>query len=172
MAGELVVVGYVRRAHGIHGEILVHAKSDRAEAVFAPGRRLILETVGGERSELMVTAFRPHRGGYLLGVDGVESRSGAETLAGRELLLPAEELEPLEPGEVFVHDLVGLDVFDTAGERVGRVRQVYLSEPADLLEVRAADRLVLVPFTARIVREVDVAGGRVVIDPPEGLLEL
>ena len=77
----------------------------------------------------------------------------------------------LAEGEVFYHDLPGMQVFTLDGARVGEVSQVYELRPADLLEVRTERGTVLVPFVEPIVRELDVAGRRIVIDPPEGLLE-
>ncbi|MGH7482428.1 MAG: ribosome maturation factor RimM [Longimicrobiales bacterium] len=172
MADERVVVGRVRRAHGLRGEILVHPETDHPEAVFAGGRTLLVHAAGGQVAEVEVASMRPHKGGYLLTLVGVADRTAAEALAGRELLVLQDALEPLAGGEIFVHDLVGVEVVDVEGAVIGRVRQVFLSEPADLLEVRRANGTVLVPFTRRIVREIDLDAGRVVIEPPEGLLEL
>lgn len=172
MADEQVVVGRVRRAHGIRGEVLVQSETDHPDTVFAAGRTLTIRTPDGAATEIEVRSMRPHKGGCLLVLAGVENRTAAETLAGRELLLSAAELEPLARGEIFVHDLVGVEVVDVAGTVIGRVRQVFLTEPADLLEVGREDGTVLVPFTRHIVREVDIDAGRVVIDPPEGLLDL
>ena len=87
--------------------------------------------------------------------------------------LPAEAVPPLEEGEVFYHQLLGIGVETVAGEAVGRVREVYETEPHHLLEVEAPDgRLHLIPFAERIVTEVDIEGDRIVIDPPHGLLDL
>lgn len=173
MTDALVVVGHVRRAHGIKGEVLVQPETDRPESVLAPDRTLMLRDGGRDgRAELVVRSVRPHKGGWLIRFEGIEGRSAAEALAGRELLLTAEELEPLDDDEVFIHDLIGLDVVSVDGETIGVVRQVFVADPADLLEVRLPDRDVLVPFSAQIVREVDLDARRVVIEPPEGLFDI
>jgi len=93
-------------------------------------------------------------------------------MRGRYLYRPSDEVEPLEEGEVFQHDLVGLEVVTVEGERVGTVVEIFEMRPADLLEVRTGDRTVMIPFLKEVVVEVDVAGGRLVVNPPDGLLDL
>ncbi len=170
----LLTVARVRRAHGIHGEVLVESLTDRPDTVLAPGRSLRLDAAADEEpGNVLIDEARPHKGGLILRLRGVESRSAAERLAGRELLTRLEDLEPLAEGEVFYHDLIGLAVVLAGdGSTVGTVRRIFEARPADLLEVRMGDRLVLVPFDRSIVRDVDLDGGRIVIDPPEGLLDL
>ncbi|MGH7505131.1 MAG: ribosome maturation factor RimM, partial [Longimicrobiales bacterium] len=76
-------------------------------------------------------------------------------------------------GEVFYHQLLGAEVVTVDGSVIGRVREVFETEPAHLLEVQSDEgRLHLIPFAERIVRRVDVDAGRITIDPPAGLLEL
>jgi len=83
-----------------------------------------------------------------------------------------DEVAPLEEGEVFYHQLLGSDVYTVDGTRLGRVAEVYELAPSDLLEVRGEGRTYMIPFRAEIVVEVDPEGGRVVVDPPDGLLDL
>ncbi|MGH7475771.1 MAG: ribosome maturation factor RimM [Longimicrobiales bacterium] len=172
---ERLVVGVVRRPHGVNGEVLVHPLTGHMHDVFVPGRELWLGETGATDDgpgRIHIDAAREHRGGMLLSLADVASRTAAEALVGRELLLEREALAPLAEDEVFYHDLVGLEVFDQSGARVGVVREVFEAQPADLLDVRGEAGAVLVPFTKRIIREVDLDAGRVVIEPPEGLLEL
>jgi 16S rRNA processing protein RimM len=102
----------------------------------------------------------------------VADRNAAEALVTRYLLIPAEESEEPEEGEFYYHQLLGLTVETAAGVVVGRVREVYETEPTHLLEVKGRDGLHLIPLSRRIVKSVDVEAGRLVIDPPEGLLDL
>ncbi len=172
---RLVMVGRIRRAHGIHGEVAVELTTDRPERTFAEGRSLRMGDAGSGgvgAVEVRVERARPHKGGLIVVLEGVTTRSAAEALAGRDLLLPMAELEPLAEGEVFRHDLIGLEVRLPDGARVGQVRSVFEALPAELLEVDADGRLVLVPYTKEIVRELDLEARRLVIDPPEGLLDL
>lgn len=172
-APERLVVGRVRRAHGIQGEVMVESLTSDPEFVFAPGRTLRVEEPAAESSvDVTVESARPHKGGMLVRLEGVESRSAAEALMGRDLTVPAEAVAPLREGEIRYHDLVGLEVVGVDGGRIGRVVDIYAAAPADLLEVRLEGRTVLVPFSRQVVRDVDVGAGRLVIDPPEGLLDL
>lgn len=173
---EFLVVGHLSKPHGNKGEILVWPLTDRPDEVLAPGRELLAGDDQGEPGEdpvpLTVQGARPYRKGLLVRFEGVEDRGAAEVLASRYLLAPADELGEPEEDELYYHELLGLEVETVDGERIGRVREVYETEPSHLLEVKTAGRVHLVPFTKRVVVEVDRAGGRLVIDPPEGLLDL
>ncbi len=173
---QYLVVGHVSKAHGTAGEIQIWLLTDRPDEVFAPGARVLLGDreggVGRVPDERKVEARRPYKGGLLVMLEGVGDRGEAEAIAGRYLLVPAEEASPLEEGEVFYHQLLGLQVETVAGEAVGRIREVFETEPHHLLEVKDGNRVHLVPFASWVVKDVDLEHGRVVIDPPEGLLDL
>ena len=172
-----LVVGHINKAHGTKGELFVWPLTDHPESTFAPGVILYLGDEAGSSPDptcpsLALEAARPFRRGFLVRFPGVLDRTQAEALCGRYLLRPRSELEDLEEGEVFYHQLVGLRVVTRSGEEVGEVVEVYELRPADLLEVRGPGGTHHIPFLRSIVREIDVEGGRLVIDPPEGLLEL
>ena len=172
-----LVVGFLNRPHGIKGEMYVSPLTDHPESVFASG--VVLSLGGADDDEpdpdlppLRVETTRPFRSGLLVRFGGVEDRSQAEQLAGRYLFCPVEHLEPLGEGEVYYHQLVGMQVETVGGREVGLVTQVYELQPADLLEVRGAKGVVMVPYRREIVVQVDLKGQRLVIDPPDGLLDL
>ena len=171
-----LVVGHLTKAHGIKGDIALRPLTDRPDDVFAPGREILLGDRHGELPpavrRLTVERSRHHKRGLLVKFEEVPDRNAAEELAGRYLLVRTEDLAPAEEGEVFYHQLLGAEVVTIEGEAVGRVREVYETEPTHLLEIEADGKRHLVPFAESIVREVDVDGGRIVIEPPEGLLEL
>lgn len=172
-----LAVGHLTRAHGILGELFVSLMTDHPEGSFAPGVVLCLADATGltpdpDLPPLRVESARGFRGGLIVAFAGVETRSEAEALRGRYLLRGIEELEPPAEGEYWQHDLVGLEVFTVQGRRLGTVRMLYELAPSDLLEVSGEDKEYLIPFREEIVVEVDVDGGRMVVDPPEGLLDL
>lgn len=174
---DYLVVGHITKAHGTRGELLVWPLTDRPDAVFAAGNALLVGDEAGDLGEdpigVVVERSRPFKKGLLVKLADVEDRDAVEELIGRYVLLSRDALEPLEEGEVFYHQLLGLRVELVDGTVVGEVREVFEAQPADLLEVVTAEgRKHLVPFAETIVRGVDVPGGRLVIDPPEGLLEL
>ena len=172
-----LVVGHLTRPHGTRGEFLCGILTDHPESVFAPG---VVLSLGGPRDDapdpdmppLRIESVRSSPKGVLVTFGGVADRTQAEALQGRYLFLPMEELEPLGEGEVFYHQLLGLNVETVGGEEVGEVKEVFETGPVDLLEVRGSNGVLMIPFRTEIVVEIDVETGRLVIDPPDGLLEL
>lgn len=172
-----LAVGHVVRAHGILGELFVSTLTDHPEGSFAPGVVLRPGDPSGlapdpDLPPLRVASVRPFKDGFLVSFGGVESRTQAERLRGRYLLRPTAELHAPAPGEFWHHQLVGLEVVTAAGGRVGVVRELVEVAGSDLLAVDDGEREHLIPFRKAFVVEVDLAGGRVVVDPPEGLLDL
>jgi 16S rRNA processing protein RimM len=172
-----LVVGQLTKPHGIQGEIYVWPLTDHPESVYAPGVVLSLGEESDDQPDpdlppLRVVAARPFQRGVLVRFGGVDDRSQAELLRGRYVFRPTAELEPLREGEVYYHQLVGLDVVTVDGDALGRVTEVYELQPADLLEVSGGRGQLMIPYLGHIVVEIDVAGGRIVVDPPEGLLDL
>lgn len=168
-----LVVGRVGRPHGLRGEVTVEVRTDDPDQRFAAGSSLATDPA--DRGPLTIAASRWHSGRLLVCFAGYDDRAAAETLRGTVLVIDAAGLAPLaDPEEFYDHDLIGLQVVTVAGEHVGTVADV-LHHGQDLLVVSGAGPQagteVLVPFVAAIVPEVDVAGGRLVIDPPPGLLD-
>lgn len=151
----MLEVGVVVKAHGLRGEVVVAPITNRPEQRFTAGA--VLAT---DEGPLEVLAGRPHQGRWLVAFEGVRDRNGAEALRGTVLRAPAME----EEGALWVHELVGAEVVDTAGRAYGPVEAVEANPASDLL-VLSGDRLVPLVFV------VDSEPGRVVIDPPAGLLD-
>jgi 16S rRNA processing protein RimM len=157
--------------------VSVSPLTDHPESVFAPGVVLRAAADEGEAPDpsfppLQIVSVRPFRSGFLVHFGGVLSRNDAERLAARYLVMPIGELPALAEGELFYHQLLGLRVRTADGREVGEVQEVYDLQPAQMLEVRGESGTFLVPMTERIVRAVNMAEGWMVIDPPEGLLDL
>ena len=162
-----VIVGRIGRPHGIRGEVVVGIWTDEPEERFAAGS--VLDTDRG--GHLTVASSRWHSGTLLVRFAGVGDRTAASELNSSWLSVDTATLAPPEdPDEFRDHDLIGLEVQTLRGDPVGVVNDI-LHLGQDLLEVRrpgAGD--VLVPFVKAIVPEVDLAAGRIRIDPPPGLL--
>jgi len=174
---SFLVVGHLNKAHGTKGELFAWPLTDHPETVYAPGALFLPGDADGSQPDpdlppLRLAAVRPFKRGYLVSFGGVHDREGAERLQGRYLFLERDALEPLAEGEVFYHQLLGMEVVTTKGESVGTIREVYELRPADLLEVHGPRGEVMIPFLSHIVVDVDAEAGRMVIDPPEGLLDL
>lgn len=163
-----LVVGRVGHAHGVKGEVSVEVRTDDPDRRYAPD-----VVLGSERGPLTVRTVREHKGRLLVRFDGVEDRNGAEALRGILLTVDAATAGETEDGEWWDHDLVGLAAVTTDGTPLGTVTDVVHVPGAPLLAIEGTDgRELLVPFVAAIVPEVDVAGGRLVVDPPPGLLDI
>ena len=174
-----IIVGRVRKAHGIRGEVVVETITDAPDAVFAPGRRVFAGTPAGDlapnRTELHVDTSRPFNEGLLVGFAEVPDRTVAETWRGRYLLVPADELPAPSEDEVYVHDLLGMRVELESGELVGTVDETYDLPQGLALDVRRAPprekETVLILYDERTVASVDKDARLIVVTPPEGLLE-
>jgi len=149
-------VGRIVKAHGIRGEVIVDLTSNRPEERLVPG-----SVLSSDRGDLEVTVATPHQGRWIVAFAGIGDRNGAEAYRGT--VLSAEPLEG-DDGTLWVHELIGSEVFDLEGRSYGPVESVEANPASDLL-VLSGDRLVpLVFVTTRLP-------GRVVIDPPPGLLD-
>ncbi|HEV7993174.1 MAG TPA: ribosome maturation factor RimM [Gemmatimonadaceae bacterium] len=176
---EFIIVGRVRKAHGIRGEVVVEVITDAPDAVFAPGRRVFAGTVAGDlapnRTELHVDTSRPFNEGLLIAFAEVPDRTVAETWRARYLLVPAGELPPPSDDEVYVHELLGMRVELESGELVGTVNDTYDLPQGLALDVRRApprdSETVLLLYDERTIASVDKATRVIVVTPPEGLLE-
>ncbi|HET7476402.1 MAG TPA: ribosome maturation factor RimM [Dermatophilaceae bacterium] len=179
-----IVVARLGRPHGLHGEVTCQVHTDSPGERFRTGTRFLTDPA--EAGPLTLRSARLHGVVRLLAFDGVQDRTAAERLRGVRLLLGeiAGEAGEADDGQAaadtqaaaegwYEHQLVGLRVELTTGEVIGQVSGLEPRPAQDLLEVRlVGGRTAYVPFVHRLVPAVDVAGGRVVVDPPPGLLDL
>lgn len=173
---ELVIVGRLRKSHGLRGELLVEPITDAPAEVFSAGRRLYAGDAEGEPlpdpPELVVRESRAHNNGLLVVLfDGMRDRDEAARWTNRYLFAPASELEPPAAGEVYVHELAGMRVVLESGELVGTVRDVFELPQGLALDVTRASGTVLIPFNEVFIHEVQREARTVVIAPPPGLLD-
>lgn len=172
-----LVVGHLNKAHGTKGELFLWPLTTDPDEAFAAGAELLLADEAGENPDpafagVRVRGVRPFKRGFLIGLEGIDSRDQAEWLAGRYLLRPLADLRPLEEGEVFHHDLLGMRVESGEGEAIGEVVEIYELSPVHLLKVARGSGAALIPFARDMVRRLDRAGKRLVMDLPDGLLDL
>jgi len=163
----LVTVGRIGKPHGIRGQVTLEVRTDEPELRFAPGTTLNRE--GG--SDLIVSEFHWHSGRVLLKLVGVDSRSAAEEL--RDSIITVERAEsevPEESDEYYDSNLMGCEVRSVAGELIGTVTDVLHLPSQEVLVVTQGTAEYLIPFVESIVPEIDIAGKRITVDPPEGLL--
>lgn len=152
----MLEVGRIVKAHGIRGEVIVDLVSNRPDVRLAHG-----SVLSSDRGDLEVLTATPHQGRWIVAFDGIPDRTTAETLRGT--VLSAEPLAG-EDDALWVHELIGSEVVDTAGRSYGPVEAVESNPASDLL-VLSGERLVPLVFVTSTLP------GRVVIDPPAGLLD-
>ncbi|MGQ0575403.1 MAG: ribosome maturation factor RimM [Pseudonocardia sp.] len=169
----MVLVGVVVRVHGLRGEVVVDLHTDSPDERFAVGARLDAHRDATAPTTLTVEAARPHSGRLLVRFVEAPDRTAAEALRGTRLLVDARALPaPDDPDEFHVHQLEDLRAELSDGTVVGTVREVVHGPGGELLVVARPDLPdALVPFVRAIVPTVDVGGGRVVLTPPDGLLD-
>jgi 16S rRNA processing protein RimM len=159
-----ILLGRIAGAHGIRGEVVIHAYTVAPEDIGAYGP---LFDKGGERSFEIANA-RVTAKGVVTRLEGVGDRTAAEALKGVELYVDRDRLPAAAEGEFYHADLIGLAAVDPEGKRIGEIVAVQNYGAGDLLEIRLAGsgKTELVPFTDATVPEVDIAASRVVVAMP------
>jgi 16S rRNA processing protein RimM len=171
------VVGMIRNAQGIRGEVVVELITDAPDTVFASGRRVFAGDRSGDvpveepASSLVVESARPFKGGPIIKFAGVTDRNSAELLRGRYLVVPFDELEPLAPDEVYLHDLIGMQVRLDSGDPVGEVTSYYELPQGLTLDVATTSGSVLVPYRPEVVERTDEDARVIVVKAEVGLFD-
>ena len=167
-----LVIGRIGRPHGLAGEVTLEIRTDAADTRYAPGA--LLETDPANRGPLRVASTRTVNGRLVVAFAGIADRTAAEALRDTMIVADSASSPRLHgPEEYWDHQLIGLRAENPAGEVIGELADVLHPPGSDLLAITRPDgREVLIPFVAALVPEVDLRNGRVVVDPPPGLLEL
>jgi 16S rRNA processing protein RimM len=168
-----VVVGRFRRPHGLKGECTIFPLTDDPARVFAAGRALggvdLAGEVGGP--PLTVERSRSYHREWLLKFVGIEHRDGLEPYRNGFLAVPGSDATPLADGEVYLHELDGFAVRLADGTPVGLVTGHYEMPNGLVIEVQGPKREFLLPYRKEFVVQVDRELRRLVIAPPDGLLD-
>jgi 16S rRNA processing protein RimM len=175
-SGDWIAIGRILRPRGRKGEVAVEALTD-FPGRFGTQHRVYIKSPGESQQQLDIADFWWHQDTLILRFAGVNSIDQAELLRGRLLLIPRSERTRLDPNRYYLWELVGCAVLRRGGAAVGTVADVELTGGVDLLRVRADGAApgtedLLIPLAEEICTTIDVDGRRIVIDPPEGLLEL
>jgi 16S rRNA processing protein RimM len=154
---------------------MVEPITDAPDAIYAPGRRLVMGTADGDVApdapSLHVRGVRAFKRGLLVHFDEITDRNAADLARDRYLLAPAEELEPLAEGQIYLHDLIGLGVQDSSGTALGTITTYYELPQGLVVEVQHPRGIVLMPWTLDIVQRVDRDAKLIVVEPPAGLFD-
>jgi 16S rRNA processing protein RimM len=163
-----IPIGYVRKAHGIRGDVLVRGLVSDAASRFVVGGEL--RSVEPTERSFTTDGVAPHKGDYIISLAGVTSRNAAEALIGTQFVIPFGDRRTLDDDEWWAEDLIGCEVIAVDGSPVGEVSDVVTGSAQDRLVVQRADGTVgEVPLVGALVPTVDIAARRIVVDLPEGL---
>lgn len=168
---ELITVARIARPQGHRGEVIADLLTDFPER-FSKLETALIKKSNGELIRLQLENSRPHKGRIVLKFAGYDDMNAAEGLRDSRVLITADQLVKLPADNYYEFDLVDCEVITTGGQTVGKVTGVQSFGAAPLLVVRDATREHLIPLASSICLEIDTAQKRIVVDPPEGLLEL
>jgi 16S rRNA processing protein RimM len=181
---EYAIVGRIRKAQGIRGEVTIELLTETPERFFARGQRVFAGTVDGElardpadrhnpesRQALVVEDVKPFKGGLIVKFDAIADRTAAELWRLRYVLVPMDELEPLKDDEVFVHELIGMRVLGEKGDVLGEVSCTYDLPQGLTLEVRTERGDVLIPYRPSVIFDVDRSARTLTVDAGCGLFD-
>lgn len=165
---ERICVGAIAGSFGVNGEVRLKSFCADPAAI----EDYALTTEDGSRA-FKVTLTRAIKNGFVADMTGVHSKEQADALKGTRLYATREQLPELPDDEYYHADLIGLEVLDTGGNALGTVKSVMNHGATDLLEIQgpALKDTVLLPFTMEAIPTVDLASGRIIADPPEGLID-
>ena len=167
----MALVGRITRPHGLRGHVVVHPETDFVEERFAEGATFWTRSAAGDE-QLTIVSSRVQNGRPIVGFEGFARVEDVERLAGLELRVPEETLQPLQPGTYYEHQLVGCVVETASGDVVGEVAKVEGGAGASRLVTNGPRGEILIPLAVDICVDIDVAKKRIRIDAPEGLLDL
>ncbi|HJQ09749.1 MAG TPA: ribosome maturation factor RimM [Gemmatimonadaceae bacterium] len=180
---EYALVGLIRKAQGIRGELIVEPLTDKPDVVFASGSRVFAGTADGDPAvardvkgeeevpTLTIADSRPYKQGWLVHFEEIQDRDSAELWRGRYLLARFSELPPPDEDEVYLHDLIGMRAESTNGDLIGTVKTFYELPQGIVLDVETAKGSILVPYRPEAIVRTDVDARTVVINDAMGFTD-
>jgi len=170
VAERLIPLGEIVATHGIDGRLKLKPYNPQTTTLSSIGE-LFLERSGvSSRQEL--DASRAHKSHFLIKLRGIDRIADAEPWVGSVVSVAEESLQALEPGEYYQYQVIGLNVFDVKGVWIGTITNIWSTAGGDLLVISGATKEHLVPAVKEMIEKVDLSAGKVIINPPEGLLDL
>jgi 16S rRNA processing protein RimM len=180
---EYAIVGLIRKAQGVRGEVVVEPLTDKPDVIFASGSRVFAGTRSGDLAPsrdvkgveeiptLTVAESKPFKKGLIVKFEELADRDSADLWRGRYLLAPFSEIPPLQEDEVYLHDLVGMHAVSTSGAQLGTVTTFYELPQGLVLDIQTKRGSVLVPYRPEAIVRTDLAARNVVINEKFGFMD-
>ena len=180
---EYAIVGLIRKAQGIRGEVVIEPLTDKPDVIFASGSRVfagtrdgnlavIRDVKGGEEiPSLTISGSKPFKKGLIVQFEELRDRNSAELWRGRYLLARFSELPPLEEDQVYLHDLIGMKAVSTDGRDLGTVTTFYELPQGIMLDLDTPRGSVLVPYRPEVVVQTDIGARKLLINDTLGVLD-
>ena len=170
MAEPLVPLGEIVTTHGLNGWLQLHAFNPATSAL-CPGVDVFL-TYGERQSAHQIEASSPHKKRFLIKLRDINSIEDATPYVGSTLAIGEAALETLEPHQYYHYQIIGFDVFQLNGDRVGKISSTMSTSAGELYVVQGSDKEHLIPAVKEIIERVDFDARKIIINPPAGLLDL
>ena len=170
MSSNQIALGDITGTHGVAGWLRLRLYNPQGRALYSTAEVDLAR--GGTRFTLRVDGAKPHGGAALLKLRGIDDMDAARDLVGCRLWVRRDALAPLGAAEYYYEEVVGFEVVDAGGERIGTVTRIWPRGGGDLLVVAGPAKEHLIPAVKEFIRQIDVVNRTVTIDAPEGLLEL
>jgi 16S rRNA processing protein RimM len=171
MAEPSVPLGEIVTTHGLRGWLKLNPFNRETTAI-APGAEVVLKKDSAESSARKIEASQPHRNQWLVKLKDIDHIDDAAKWVGWTLFVAETALEDLKPGEYYHYQVIGFDVFSATGERIGVISSILSTAGGELYVIQGDDREHLIPAVKEFIEKVDFTAGKVIIDPPPGLLDL
>lgn len=180
---EYAIVGLIRKAQGIRGEVVIEPLTDKPDVIFASGSRVfagtrdgnlavVRDVKGGEEiPSLTISGSKPFKKGLIVQFEELRDRNSAELWRGRYLLARFSELPPLEEDQVYLHDLIGMKAVSTDGRDLGTVTTFYELPQGIMLDLDTPRGSVLVPYRPEVVVQTDIGARKLLINDTLGVLD-
>jgi 16S rRNA processing protein RimM len=170
MAEPFVPLGEIVTTHGLEGWMKLHAFNPDTGAL-AKGTQVMLESLE-HRAQFTIEGNKPHKSQFLIKLGGINSIDEAKRWIGSTLSVSEDALEVLKPGQYYHYQVVGFEVVQMNGESIGKIASMLATPAGEIYVVQGAAKELLIPAVKEFIEEVDFAAGKIVINPPPGLLDL
>lgn len=165
---DLIPIGQVVKAHGLHGKLRVVYYNENKTSFFSY-RQILLRDLSGHLGSFEIAEATVHRKSIIVRLKDMDSLDQAESLVGASVLVEKTDLPELEEGEYYWADLIGMEVTNTNGDRVGEVSNILPTGGTDVFVIRMDEKEILIPATAERIKQVDTASRHMIICLSEGL---